>query len=151
MTKPKFTLQPVLDYRHSRVEVMEIELGRLLFDQQRSWELLMASNDLKSRLYHDLEGIQQGEINLVKIAQVRANLQSVGQSIEQQEAMLEELAKKVDAKQAEVVEARKNEEMLVTLKRKMVERYQGEQAFQENRLQDDIYISQAHRRTIGAV
>jgi flagellar export protein FliJ len=148
--KPKFTLQPILDYRHSLVEVLEVELGRLLFNQRRGRELLRALVEMKLRLYSDLEGIQQGEIDLVKIAQVRANLQTIGQSIEQQEAMLEDLAKKIDSKQAEVVEGRKNEEMLVTLKRKMFERYQGELAFQENRMQDDVYISQAHRRVIGA-
>jgi flagellar biosynthesis chaperone FliJ len=62
-----------------------------------------------------------------------------------------ELARQVQAKQQELVAARQEEEVLVILKDKEVERYQAEQAQQENRLQDDIYIAQAHRRAIHAV
>jgi len=41
---PKFSLQPVLDYRHNRVEVLEVELGRLLQTQKLGQTILEAQN-----------------------------------------------------------------------------------------------------------
>ncbi len=148
---PKFTLQPVLDYRHSRVELLEVELGRLKFNKQRAQEFLKALHEMQSHLYDQLGQYQQGEMDMVKISQVRSNVQLVRQSIEQQEAMLIELDRQVQSKQAEVVEGKQNEEMLVTLKNRALERFQAEQAIQEKRLQDDIYISQAYRRSINGI
>jgi flagellar export protein FliJ len=145
---PKFNLQPILDYRHSRVEMLEVELSRLLSDQQRGKEFLAALQQMQGQLYDQLGECQQGDLDLVKIAQVRSNIQLVGQTIEQQQARLLELDRRVASKQAEVVEARQGEEMLVTLKKKALEQCQAEQAIRESRLQDDIYIAQAYRRAV---
>jgi flagellar export protein FliJ len=144
---PKFNLQPVLDFRHSRVERLEVELGRLCLEQQRCREFVAALSGMQTELYQTLGQCQQGELDLVKISQVRSNLMLVRQSLEQQEAVLLDLDRQVKEKKLAVVEAKQAEEMLVMLKNKAQEQYQAEQALLEGRLQDDIYIAQAYRRS----
>jgi flagellar export protein FliJ len=144
---PKFSLQPVLDYRHSRVEVLEVELSNLLSEKQKGISYLDALNNYKQQLFNDLHNQQDGEIDLAATGHVRSTVKRVEQRIHQQKVVLSELDKQVNIKRAEVVGAKQDEETLVTLKNKEIDRYRAEQAQQENRLQDDIYISQAYRRT----
>jgi flagellar export protein FliJ len=144
---PKFTLQPVLDYRHNRVEILEVELGQLLQEQQRNQTYLEVLHESRRRLYEKLGDSQQGDIDLFLISRLRSSLKSVGERILQQQAHLSELSNQVLAKRKEMITAKQDEEALETLKNKEIERYQSEQAQQENRLQDDIYIAQAYRRS----
>ncbi len=148
---PKFTLQPVLDYRHSLVEILEVELGRFLHEQQRCKALIDALQNSQWIILEKLGSCQQGEIDLFMVAQLRSSLNLVKEHLANQRLRLLELAKLVQAKQQELVAARQEEEVLVILKDKEIERYQVDQAQLENRLQDDIYIAQAYRRAANAV
>lgn len=143
---PRFSLQPVLDFRHSRLEALEVELGRLLAAHQRSRASLETLRAAQNSLFDQLLRQQMGEIDLVKIDQLRANLKVVQQGITERKAELEELARQIRDKRAEVVEAKQDEEILETLKSKEAERYLAEQDHKELRRQDDIYIAQAYRR-----
>jgi flagellar export protein FliJ len=144
---PKFSLQSVLDYRHNRVELLEVELGRLMRDQQRSQTILDALHDSQARLLDRLGQTQQGEIDLFLVDRLRSSLKGVVERIIQQKLRLQELASQVSAKRQEVVEARQAEEALSILKEKELERFQADQAQQENRQQDDIYIARAYHRS----
>jgi flagellar biosynthesis chaperone FliJ len=73
----------------------------------------------------------------------------VESNIQEYQSLLAELESRLTAKKKEVVGARQNEEMLVILKNKEIERYQSQLSYQENHLQDDAYIAQAYRRTAG--
>jgi flagellar export protein FliJ len=146
---PKFSLQPILDYRHNRVEVLEIELSQLLgFRQQTLASLEVLFSD-QLNLFEQLAKKQQGVIDFQAVSQIRTNLRMIEKSIQEQQSLLVELERRVEAKQNEVVGAKQNEEMLVILKNKEIERYQSQLNYQENRLQDDAYIAQAYRRTAG--
>lgn len=147
---PKFSLQPVLDYRETRVEILEIELGRLLQAQQRGKTFLEALQSSRDRLLEELGRRQTGDIDLFLLSRLRSNLQTVNYRIEEQEMRLNELAGQIAAKQEEIVTAKQDAEALVKLKNHEIERYQKEEQQRENRLQDDIYISQAYRRMNGA-
>jgi flagellar export protein FliJ len=144
---PKFSLQPVLDYRHSRVEVLEVELGRLNDAQKRSQTILEALQSSRSKLFDQLANCQQGELDLTKISQLRSNLSIVSDRITQQQLQVKELERQVREKRAEVIQARQDEEVLATLKEKEAEEYHSQQVQQENRMQDDVYIAQAFRRS----
>ncbi len=146
---PKFSLQPVLDYRHNRVEMLEVELSRLLQAQQRGQTFLEALKDSQARLFEQLNQCQQGEIDLFLLARLRSTLKVVNQHIQQQQERLRELAVQVQAKRQEVVTARQDEAALEILKNKEIERYQQEQAQQEKHQQDDVYISRAYHRSTG--
>jgi len=147
---PKFTLQPVLDYRHSRVEGLEIELAELLNLLQQHQDLLDKLQALQVGLLVDLSEKQMGEMDLFAIQHLRSNIQLVEDKIEQVKAALVEMQHKVDAKRTEVILARQGEETLKTLKDKEVKRLKLEQAQIEVRQVDDVYISQAyHKRQAG--
>jgi len=144
---PKFTLQPVLDYRHNKVELLEVELGRLLQSEQQAQAFLLALEASRARILEQMNENQHGELDLFVLTRLRASLQVVNARIAQQENVLRELADKVRIKRDEMVAARQEEEALVILKNRELQRYAEEQKKADERLQDDIYIAQAHRRS----
>lgn len=148
---PKFSLQPVLDYRHNRVEVLEVELGRLLQTQQRGLTILEALQDSRGRIINQLKDGQQGDIDLFLVSRLRSSLNNINERITQQEKYLIELNYQVQEKRNEVISAKQDDEALQTLKDREIERYMAEQAQKENRLQDDIYISRAYRQMNSSV
>ncbi len=147
---PKFSLQPVLDYRETRVEILEIELGRLVQSQQRGKTFLEALQSSRSRLLDEMGKQQVGDMDLFMLSRLRSNLQMVNQRIAEQEARLAELAQQIAEKQEQIVIAKQDAEALNKLKEHELERFRKEESQRENRLQDDIYISRAFRQSNGA-
>ncbi len=142
---PKFTLQNVLDVRHSKVEAFEIELGRLLQNQSEAENKLAALRELKTGLMQKLETMLEGDLDLFSVDHLRSDVQEVGNYIARAEEELKKLVQQVEGKRRELVAAKQAEEVLGILKSKLIETYNSEQAQQEARLQDDIYIAQAFR------
>ena len=145
---PKFSLQSILDFRHSRVEIIEIELGQLLTAQQQALNFIEMLQVVKVQLFAELNVQQFGEVDLVRVAQLRANLKAIETQIAQQQAELKAVTAQVAAKQREVIGARQDEKVLAILKGKEIERYHAHLIQEENRLQDDIYIAQAFRSRV---
>jgi flagellar export protein FliJ len=144
---PKFSLQTVLDVRHSKVEALEIELSKLLMAQQEKEALLESLKGLQRNLQAQLQEQQQGEMDLFFVRHLYSNLEAIRQAMEQVEAYLAELTGQIEAKRQEVVTAKQAEESLGILKTREIERYQADQAQKENRFQDDIYIARVfHQR-----
>lgn len=148
---PKFSLQSVLDYRHHRVEILEVELGRVLQAQKRCQTILETLQASHGRLLEQLGHHQRGDIDLIMIAQLRSNIKAVKERIVQQRARLLELSEQVRAKREETITAKQDKEALAKLKEKEEERYREEQAQRELRLQDDIYIARAFHRSTNLV
>ena len=59
---PKFSLQNVLDYRHSKVEKLEVVLGRLHHQLQTAKEQLAAMEQEKQHLMEELGTYQNGNL-----------------------------------------------------------------------------------------
>ena len=144
---PNFSLQSVLDYRHTRVELLEVELGQLLQAHRRGQTFLEALQSSRGRICDELQESQQGELDLFLLGRLQSSLRTVNGRIVEQQLRLEELAGEVENKRLEVVDARQGEESLAILKRKEIERYEEEQLARDSRLQDDIYNTQAYRRS----
>jgi flagellar export protein FliJ len=142
---PKFSLQNVLDIRHGKVELLQIDLGKLLNAQQETEARLLALQDFQSELLEQLSLAQSGEIDLVKINLLRVNILQVNAYIESLTLELARQKQAVEDTRAELVSAKQSEETLEILKRKRHEVYQAEQRQIESRAQDDIYIAQAFR------
>ncbi len=142
---PKFSLQSVLDLRHGKVELLEIELGKLVSRYQETQEKLAALKEQLASLLTKLGSAQIGDINLVEINLLRQNILQTDRQIETVTRELEKLAKAVETKRAELVTAKQSEETLEILKRKRLEVYEAEQVQIEARQQDDIYIARAFR------
>jgi flagellar export protein FliJ len=142
---PKFSLQTVLDVRHSRVEAFEIELGELMTAWQEGQNMLAALKANLNEVYKELHQAQSGEMDLFAIDHLRANLKDIQNRIAQVEQALQILEQHIQEKRAELVAAKQAEETLRTLKTKEIDRYKIELALYESKQQDDVYISQAFR------
>lgn len=142
---PKFSLQNVLDVRHGKVELLEIELSKLLAAQQETEMRLASLQEFQRDLLDQLKDAQLGEIDLSKISLLRLNILQVNTYIESVSLELARQNHEVKEKRAELVQAKQSEETLEILKRKRHEVYLAEQVQIEARAQDDIYIAQAFR------
>jgi flagellar export protein FliJ len=147
---PKFSLQSVLDYRHNRVEVLEIQLGQFIAAQKEVGERLEFLDNAQAGLFKELQVRQKGTVDLVAVGHLRINLKAIGSEIKMQQSLWTDLEQQIQMARAEIILARQDEEILATLKEKALKRYQAEQAQQELRLQDDIYIAQSYRRSGAA-
>jgi flagellar export protein FliJ len=142
---PKFSLQNVLDVRHGKVELLEVELGKLMVAQQQVELQLSALYEFHTKLLDELTIVQSGEVDLVKSNLLRLNLSQVNTYIKSLSLDLVKRKKEVEEKRSELVQARQAEETLQILKRKRHEVYLAEQVQIEARIQDDIYIARAFR------
>lgn len=142
---PKFSLQNVLDVRHGKVELLEIELSKLLAAQQETEMRLVSLQEFQRDLLDQLKDAQLGEIDLSRISLLRLNILQVNTYIESVSLELARQNHDVKEKRAELVKAKQSEETLEILKRKRHEVYLAEQVQIEARAQDDIYIAQAFR------
>lgn len=142
---PKFSLQNVLDIRHGKVELLQIELGKLLSAQKETESRLVSLQEFQHELLEQLSLSQLGEIDLVKSNLLRLNVLQVNAYIETLTLELVKQNRAVEDKRAELVTAKQSEETLEILKRKRHEVYLAEQVQIESRAQDDIYIAQAFR------
>jgi flagellar export protein FliJ len=142
---PKFSLQNILEIRHGKVEILEIELGKLLSLHQETETLLLSLHEHQIGLLNQLSIAQSGEIDLFKIDSFRSNILQVNQRIEKVVLELARQDQGIKDKRAELVKARQDEETLEILKKNRYEVYLAEQVQIEARAQDDIYIAQAFR------
>ncbi len=142
---PKFSLQNVLDVRHRKVELYEIELGKLVMAQQQMEMQLLSLREYRESLLDQLNSAQSGDIDLVQSGLLRVNILQVNTYEENMTLQLAKLRLEVEDKRTELVNARQSEETLEILKRKRHEAYLAEQVEIEARVQDDIYIARAFR------
>jgi len=142
---PKFSLQNVLDVRHGKVELLEVELGKLMLAQQEVELQLSTLHEFHKNLLEELAIVQLGDIDLTKSSLLRLNLSQVNGYIKRLTVELVRRKKDVEEKRADLVKAKQAEETLEILKRKRHEIYLAEQVQIEGRMQDDIYIAQAFR------
>jgi flagellar export protein FliJ len=142
---PKFSLQNVLDIRHGKVELLEIELGQLLSAHQQTENLLNSLRKEHASLLALLHTAQSGDMDMFKISALRSNISQINQRMEDAMLELARLNREIEKKRVELISARQDEETLEILKRKRHETYLAEQVQLEARAQDDIYIARAFR------
>ncbi len=147
---PKFSLQNVLDLRHGRVELLEIELGKLKAIHQETQNLRDSLVQYQASLLDQLGEAQTDEIDLVEINLLRLNVLQTNKHIEIVALEVKKQAIAIDDKRFQLVEAKQSEETLEILKRKRNEIYMAEQLHIEAQAQDDIYIARAFRNQQGA-
>ncbi len=141
---PKFSLQNVLDYRHSKVEKLEVVLGRLQHQLQSAREKLEAMEQERQRLMVELGSYQNGDLNLQKILQARTFLKRIQKGMDRQKEEIEQLKVEVEKTRLELIQAKQDEAALEKLSQKELQAYTDRANMREKQQQDDIYISQAH-------
>ncbi len=142
---PKFSLQNVLELRHGKVELLEIELGKLLAIHQETQNLLASLKEYQDNLFDQLSAEQIGEIDMVNLNLLRLNISQINNHIEIVKVEFKKQSRLIEDKRAELIQAKQSEETLEILKRKRYEVYAAEQIQIEAQTQDDIYIARAFR------
>lgn len=145
MMSPKFSLQNVLDLRHGKVELFEIELGKLMAIRQETETLLNSLWEYHTLLLEQLSEAQFGDVDLVNANLLRLNALQVGKHIDTVIIELKKQEAEIEKKRNELVQAKQSEETLKILKQKRHEVYVAEQNQIEAQVQDDIYIARAFR------
>lgn len=143
---PKFSLQTVLDVRHSKVESLEIDLGRLNQEKVEKENYMHALMNSQDELYSTLHVHMTGDMDLFIINHMRANINQISNQITATSQSILELEQRIHAKRLALIEAKKEEESLNVLKNKEVERFHEEEKEKEKRYMDDVYISQGFRQ-----
>ncbi len=148
---PKFSLQNVLDVRHGKVELLEIDLGKLAMIHQQTENLLASLEAFQAGLLEQLSEAQTGEIDLVKLNLLFLNSLRIGKNIEIVNLELKKQDLAIEEKRAELIRAKQSEETLQILKRNRHEVYVAEQVQIEAQALDDIYIARSfHSQQHGA-
>jgi flagellar export protein FliJ len=142
---PKFSLQNVLDLRHGKVELLEIELGKLHAIHQETQSLLASLKEYQDNLLDQLSTEQTGEIDMVNLNLLRLNILQINKHIEMATLEFKKQSRVIDDKRIELIQAKQSEETLEILKRNRHEIYVAEQVQIEAQVQDDIYIARAFR------
>ena len=143
---PKFSLQTVLDVRHSKVESLEIELGILHQEKHQKEAFCEALVNAQDMLYIKLHELMHGDVDLFMMNHLRNNITDLAHQIDLTHDSIQQLEVLAEQKRLEVVEARKSEESLNILKNKEIDRFNEEEKDKERHFQDDIYISQGFRQ-----
>jgi len=142
---PKFSLQNVLDLRHGKVELLEIELGKLHAAHQETQNLLASLKKYQDDLLDQLSAEQTGEIDMVNLNLLRLNILQINKHIEIVTLEFKKQSRVIDDKRTELIQAKQSEETLEILKRNRHEIYVAAQVQIEAQVQDDIYIARAFR------
>lgn len=143
---PKFNLQNILDVRHQKVELLEVELSNLIMDRLEAQNLLVSIQNEQRSLMDQITGAMSNNINLFTLSFLRMNCQAVSDQIPLAMNNLEIARQHVEDKRIELVKARQDEETLNILKQKGIDRWNTNQLRIEMGIQDDIYISRAFRQ-----
>lgn len=142
----RFSLQPVLDYRASVVEALEIALAQIMRAQAEAEARLAALEAQESDLIAEIARRQRGLLDLAALAAGRARLRRVQEQVRQQMEAVEHLRAQAAAKRAELVTAMQDEKILEKLKEREQTRLDAELARAEGRERDDLYVTR-HRRS----
>ena len=143
---PAFPLQTVLDVRHSKVEALEVALSQVLVEEKRARARLDQLAAQRSQLIQQIQLGMQGVMDLILLDFLRRSLYGVENDITRLEALLQEFARLIAARRAELIEAHQDEEVLQTLKKQRQEAYNTEQNRIEANLLDDLYTARSFQR-----
>jgi flagellar export protein FliJ len=143
---PKFTLQTVLDVRHSKVESFEIDLGQLQQEKIQKENYIQALYVAQDNLYELLHASMSGELDLVNVNLLRGNINHLTAQVDATNRAIAEVDQRIEMKRLELIEAKKEEESLKLLKTKEYDRFLEGEKDKEKRFMDDIYISQGFRQ-----
>lgn len=143
---PKFSLQNVLEFRHHKVEVIEVELGKLMAEQMNFEKLEASLHELQDDLMSQFANAMSDDVDMFNVTVIHNNIVQVGEHISQVENNLANLVCQIEGKRDELVKAKQEEETLEILKQKRLESFNEEQAILEARFVDDIYIARAFRQ-----
>lgn len=144
--KFKFSLQSVLDARHSKVESLEIQLGQLNAVQRRIKKRLEMLHIKLGNINVHLQDQQKSyDMDLFLIGLLYDNIAYTELKIKESQEELKQLEIRIEAKRNELIAAKQDEEVMEILRDKEYNRLLEALEAAERKEVDDIYISKAYR------
>ena len=148
MPTAPFSLQPVLAYKESMVDVLERKLAQLLAQRQRLQAILGALRAQRTETHVLLQREQRGTLRLERIQQHRSYLEWLRERIDEEQRRMVELESRVASKRDELVAMMQDKEMLERLKEKAEDRFLAHLEAQEADFNDEIALAQYVRATM---
>lgn len=143
----KFSLQSVLDLRHSRLEAIELAMAQAQAARTQQAAALAALDAKHTTLLDDLRQLQtRRTLDLGALAFTRNTLARTEHEIRDQRVRLAEAEARVEKVREALVIAKQDEETLITLKEKAEEVEAREQNRKAENEVDDLNISRAYRK-----
>jgi flagellar export protein FliJ len=141
---PRFSLQNVLDYRHSKVEQLEVILSRIQNHLHAARDRMTRLESEKQKQMQELGAHQSGNLDLQTILQARTYLKRLQRSMERQQTEINRLTIEAENARIALIDSKQDEAALEKLSEKELQVFTDKVNLREKQQQDDIYISQAH-------
>jgi flagellar FliJ protein len=143
----RFRLQTVLNYREDLEEALQLELGKLMAEENAARAQLDAFRDESVRTMADTRHVlDQPRPDLAAVQQGFVYLEAVHAAIGGQTEILAEVTRRVEAKRAEVVKAMQARKVLEKLKQRHDRSYAEWVRQVEQALADDVTTIRYSRR-----
>lgn len=133
-----FSLQSVLSYKESLVDLLERQLAQLLSMHSAVEAVLVSLHQERQRIHHRLIAERQGILRLDRLRYYQSYLDWLGERIEAQERQLAQLDEEIEKKRGELVSRMQEKQMLEKLKEKAKERFMLELERREADLHDEM-------------
>lgn len=133
-----FSLQSVLSYKESLVDLLERQLAQLLSTRSAVETVLVSLHQERQGIHHRLIAERQGVLQLDRLRYYRSYLDWLGECIEARERQLAQLDEEIEKKRGEVVSGMQEKRMLEKLKEKAKERFMLELERREADLHDEM-------------
>ncbi len=133
-----FSLQSVLSYKESLVDLLERQLAQLLSTRSVVEAVLVSLQQERQRIHHRLIAERQGVLRLDRLRYYQSYLDWLGERIEAQERQLAQLDEEIEKKRGELVSRMQEKRVLEKLKEKAKERFMLELERREADLQDEM-------------
>ena len=139
--KDSFRLQPVLSYKSSKVDALEVEFARLKTAYQYEVDVLRQFQLTRNQELSALHQQQNGRLSCETIRLHHQYLQALDELIAQQVAQVEEAKQKVDVKRDELVSTVKDQKTLEKLRDNHLAKQLKDLQRREARIVDDLVIT----------
>ena len=133
-----FSLQPVLSYKESLVDLFGRQLAQLLSERKVIETVLVALHQERNQTHGRLVEERHGVLHLDRLWHYQVYLDWLGERIDEREKELAEMDARIEEKRRELLSAMQEKRMLEKLQEKARERFMAELERREATLHDEI-------------
>lgn len=133
-----FSLQPVLSYKESLVDLFGRQLAQLFSERKVIETVLVALHQERNQTHGRLVEERHGVLHLDRLWHYQVYLDWLGERIDEREKELAEMDARIEEKRRELLSAMQEKRMLEKLQEKARERFMAELERREATLHDEI-------------
>ena len=133
-----FSLQPVLSYKESLVDLFERQLAQLFATRKAVEIVLVSLYQERQEIRRRLVAERQGLLQLDRLWHYQVYLDWLGERIDEQERQLARLDEQIEEKRSELLGAMQEKRILEKLKEKATERFMLQQEHREADFYDEM-------------